>query len=57
MDMMLAGFIALGALIIGQFVWLRQDICDLRKDMDNWIDSLRNDLESESGNCARNCTS
>ena len=30
MDITFAGFIALGALIIGQFAWLRRDICGLR---------------------------
>ena len=47
MDMTLAGFIALGALITGLFAWLRQDIRELRKDMDSKIDSLRNALESK----------
>ena len=40
MDMTLAGFIALGALITGLFAWLRQDIGELRKDMDSKIGSL-----------------
>ena len=47
MNMTLAGFIALGALITGLFAWLRQDIRELRKDMDSKIGSLRNDLESK----------
>ena len=47
MDMTLAGFIALGALIIGLFAWLRQDILELRKDMDSKFSSLRNELESK----------
>ena len=33
MDMTLAGFIALAALIVGLFAWLRQDIRELRKDI------------------------
>ena len=33
MDMTLAGFVALGALIIGLFAWLRQDIRELRMEM------------------------
>ena len=49
MDMTLAGFIALGALMTGLFAWLRQDIGELRKDMDSKIGSLRNDLESKIG--------
>ena len=49
MDMTLAGFIALGALITGLFAWLRQDIRELSKDMDSKIDSLRKDLESKVG--------
>ena len=47
MNMTLAGFIALGALITGLFAWLRQDIRELRKDMDSKIGSLRNDLDSK----------
>ena len=33
MDMTLAGFIALTALIIGLFAWLRQDIRELRREL------------------------
>ena len=40
MDSDLAGFIALGALIIGLFAWLRQDIRALRTEMN----ALRDDL-------------
>ena len=47
MDMTLAGFIALGALITGLFAWLRQDIRELRKDMDSKFSSLRNELDSK----------
>ena len=49
MDMTLAGFIALGALITGLFAWLRQDIRELRKDMDSKIGSLRKDMDSKIG--------
>lgn len=49
MDMTLAGFIALGALITGLFAWLRQDIRELRKDMDSKFSSLRNELDSKIG--------
>ncbi|MYJ96972.1 MAG: hypothetical protein F4053_15765 [Proteobacteria bacterium] len=45
--MTLAGFIALGALITGLFAWLRQDIRELRKDMDSKFSSLRNELDSK----------
>ena len=40
MDTDLAGFIALGALILGLFAWLRQDIRALRTEMN----ALRDDL-------------
>ena len=40
MDLTLAGFIALGTLITGLFAWLRQNIRELRKDMDSKIGSL-----------------
>ncbi len=40
MDVTLAGFIALGALVTGLFAWLRQDIGDLRKNMDSKIGEL-----------------
>ena len=40
MDTDLAGFIALGALILGLFAWLRQDIRALRAEMN----ALRDDL-------------
>ena len=45
MDMTLAGFVALGALIIGLFAWLRQEIRELREEMNSKIGSLRNDLD------------
>ncbi|MDE0702119.1 MAG: hypothetical protein F4204_15890 [Rhodospirillaceae bacterium] len=51
MDTDLAGFIALGALILGLFAWLRQDIRALRTEMNalrddliGRIDTLRDDL-------------
>ena len=34
MDGNLAGFVALGALMVGLFAWLRQDIRSLRGEMD-----------------------
>ena len=40
MDMTLAGFVALGALIICLFAWLRQDIGELRKNMGSRIGEL-----------------
>ena len=40
MDADFAGFIALGALILGLFAWLRQDIRALRAEMN----ALRDDL-------------
>ena len=49
MDMTFAGFIALGALITGLFAWLRQDIRELRKDMDSKFGSLRSDFDSKFG--------
>lgn len=34
MDTNLAGFVALGALVVGLFIWmLRQDVLELRKDL------------------------
>ncbi len=51
MDINLAGFIALGALILGLFAWLRQDIRALRAEMNalrdevnGRIDSLRDEM-------------
>ena len=40
MDANLAGFIALGALIVGLFAWLRMDIREMRQE----IGSLRAEL-------------
>lgn len=47
MDMTLAGFIALGALIVGQFAWLRQDIRESRKELRGEIGSVRKELLGE----------
>ena len=44
MDANLAGFIALGALIIGLFAWLRQEIQGLRREMRDEIGTLRREL-------------
>ena len=41
MDADIAGFVALGALILGLFAWLRQDIRGLRAEMNDKIDGLR----------------
>lgn len=49
MDMTLAGFIALGALIVGQFAWLRQDIRESRKELRGEIGSVRKELLGEIG--------
>ena len=43
MDANLAGFVALGALILGLFAWLRQDIRALRTEMN----ALRTELRTE----------
>ena len=53
MDMTLAGFIALGALITGLFAWLRQDIGELREDMDSKIGGLREELHKLGERVAR----
>ncbi len=45
MDTDLAGFIALGALILGLFAWLRQDIRALRAEMN----ALREDMTGKIG--------
>lgn len=49
MDANLAGFVALGALILGLFAWLRQDIRALRNELRGEIDTLRNEMRSEIG--------
>ena len=53
MDMTLAGFIALGALMIGLFAWLQQDLRELRKGMDSKIDSLASKVGELSERVAR----
>ena len=53
MDMTLGGFVALGALITGLFAWLRQDIGELRKDMESKIDSLGSKIGELSERVAR----
>ncbi|MXW91861.1 MAG: hypothetical protein F4114_12890 [Rhodospirillaceae bacterium] len=47
MDTDLAGFIALGALILGLFAWLRQDIRALREEMNGKIDALREEMNGK----------
>ncbi|MCE2483193.1 MAG: hypothetical protein J4F33_10015 [Alphaproteobacteria bacterium] len=44
MDANLAGFIALGALIVGLFAWLRMDIREVRAEMRQAISSLRGEI-------------
>lgn len=44
MDITLAGFVALGALIIGLFAWLRQDIRELRREMIDRTTPLRQEM-------------
>ena len=46
MDANLAGFVALGALILGLFAWLRQDIRALRTEM-NGLRTEMNGLRTE----------
>ncbi|MDE0255167.1 MAG: hypothetical protein OYG32_10265 [Rhodospirillaceae bacterium] len=47
MDADFAGFIALGALILGLFAWLRQDIRALRDEMNGKIDALREEMNGK----------
>ena len=47
MDANLAGFVALGALTIGLFAWLRQDIRALRAEMNDKIDGLRAEMNGK----------
>ncbi|MXY41233.1 MAG: hypothetical protein F4027_03545 [Rhodospirillaceae bacterium] len=47
MDADFAGFIALGALILGLFAWLRQDIRALRDEMNGKIDALREEINGK----------
>ena len=53
MDMTLAGFVALGAFIIGLFAWLRQDIGELRKALGSKINSLGSKIGELSERVAR----
>ena len=46
MDANLAGFVALGALIVGLFAWLRLDIRELRAEMRLETGSLREEIGS-----------
>ena len=46
MDANLAGFIALGALIVGLFAWLRMDIREMRAEMRKEIGALRQEIGS-----------
>lgn len=47
MDANLVGFISLGALIVGLFAWLRQDIRELRKLMDRQINRVHDSLQEK----------
>ncbi len=47
MEANLAGFVALGALILGLFAWLRQDIRALRSEMRDEISGLREEMRGE----------
>ena len=49
MDANLAGFVALGALIVGLFAWLRHDTQTLRRDMDSLRGEIRNDIGTLRG--------
>ncbi len=53
MDANLAGLVALGALIIGLFAWLRQDIRSLRVEMRSEIDGLRREMNELRDRVAR----
>ena len=46
MDANLAGFVALGALMVGLFAWLRLDIRELRAEMRQETGSLREEIGS-----------
>ena len=49
MDMTLAGFIALGALIVGQFAWLRREIRELRKEILRALGEWRKEVRDARG--------
>ncbi len=53
MDANLAGLVALGALIIGLFAWLRQDIRTLRDEVRNEIGGLRGEMNELRDRVAR----
>ncbi|MCY4065693.1 MAG: hypothetical protein OXF57_04925, partial [Rhodospirillaceae bacterium] len=53
MDANLAGLVALGALIIGLFAWLRQDIRTLRDEVRNEISGLRGEMNELRDRVAR----
>ncbi len=46
MDANLVGFVALGALIVGLFTWLRQDIQALRGEMRKEMGTLRGEMNA-----------
>ncbi len=52
MDANLAGFVALGALILGLFAWLRQDIRALRNELRGEIEAFRNEIRARSAGYA-----
>ena len=53
MDADIAGFVALGALILGLFAWLRQDIRSLRVEVNDRIDGLRAEMSELRERVAR----
>lgn len=53
MDANLAGLVALGALILGLFAWLRQDIRTLRDEMRSEIGGLRGKMNELRDRVAR----
>ena len=53
MDTDLAGFVALGVLILGLFAWLRQDISALRGEMLGEIGKLRGEMNELRDRVAR----
>ncbi len=53
MDAHLAGLVALGALILGLFAWLRQDIRTLRDEIRSEINGLRAEMNELRDRVAR----
>ena len=49
MDANLAGFVALGALMVGLFAWLRHDIQTLRGETHDEIGTLRGEMRDDIG--------